>query len=40
VALSPFGYPAEKQGLYSKAVKAFAGSKDRLAPERIFRYID
>jgi nitroreductase len=40
VALSPFGYPAEKQGLYSKAVKAFAGSQDRLAPDRIFRYID
>jgi nitroreductase len=40
VALSPFGYPAEKQGLYSKAVKAFAGSKDRLPMEKIVRYFE
>jgi nitroreductase len=40
VALSPFGYPAETQGLYSKALKTFAGSKDRLPLDRIVRYID
>jgi nitroreductase len=40
VALSPFGYPAEKQGLYSKMVKSFAGSKDRLPLDRIVRYFD
>ena len=30
VALSPFGYPADKKSLYSKTLTAFAGSKDRL----------
>lgn len=40
VALSPFGYPAEKQGLYSKALKTFAGSKDRLPMDKIVRYLD
>jgi len=40
VALSPFGYPAEKQGLYAKVVKAFAGSKDRLPLDKIVRYLD
>jgi nitroreductase len=40
VALSPFGYPAEKPGLYSQALKTFAGSKDRLPLDSIVRYID
>lgn len=40
VALSPFGYPAEKQGLYSNLVKAIAGSKDRLPIDKIVRYLD
>jgi len=40
VAISPFGYPAEKHGLYSRLVKTFAGSKDRLPPDRIVRYFD
>ena len=39
VGLSPFGYPADKQGLYSKMAKAFAGSKDRLPLDKIVRYI-
>jgi len=38
VALSPFGYPAEKEGLYAKAVKAFAGSKNRKSLEEIVHY--
>jgi len=29
VAISPFGYPAEKKSLHAKLVSAFAGSKDR-----------
>ncbi len=40
VALSPFGYPAEKPGIYAKLVKTFAGSKDRLPLDKIVRYID
>ncbi|MFO7660452.1 MAG: nitroreductase family protein [Candidatus Cloacimonadaceae bacterium] len=40
VALSPFGYPAEKQGLYFKTLKTFAGSKDRLALDKFVRYLD
>jgi len=40
VALSPFGYPAEKQGLYTSAVKTFANSKNRLELDKIVRYID
>lgn len=40
VALSPFGYPTEKEGLYSKMVKSFAGSKDRLPLEKITKYLD
>jgi nitroreductase len=40
VALSPFGYPAENPGLYSKVLKTFAGSKDRLPLEQIVRYLD
>lgn len=35
VAMSPFGYPKQKQGIYSKAVKAFAGSKNRLDLSKI-----
>ena len=31
VAMAPFGYPAEKKSLYSKALSSFAGSKDRLS---------
>ena len=30
VAMSPFGYPREKEKLYAKAVSKFAGSKKRL----------
>ena len=40
VALSPFGYPAEKPGAYAKLVKTFAGSKDRLPLDKLVRYID
>ncbi len=40
IALSPFGYPAEKTGVYSKVLKTFAGSKDRLPLEQIVRYLD
>ncbi|HHI88224.1 MAG TPA: nitroreductase, partial [Candidatus Cloacimonetes bacterium] len=29
IALSPFGYPKNKQSLYAKAIKTFAGSKKR-----------
>ncbi len=39
VAMSPFGYPAEKPGLYSKTVKTLAGSKTRLPLEKIVRQI-
>ena len=39
VALSPFGYPAEKQSIYAKVVKSVAGSKNRLPVEQIVRYI-
>lgn len=38
VALSPFGYPAEKEGLYAKAVKTFAGSKKRKSLDKIVHY--
>ena len=31
VAMAPFGYPAEKKSLYSKALSSFSGSKDRLS---------
>ena len=37
VALSPFGYPAEK-GLYSKVLSTFAGSADRLTLKDIVTY--
>lgn len=30
VALSPFGYPADKKSLHSKLASSFAGSRDRL----------
>jgi len=30
VALSPFGYPKEKDSVYAKALKTFAGSKKRI----------
>lgn len=35
VAMSPFGYPAEKEKLYTKAVKIFSGSKKRLSVSEI-----
>ncbi|MCF7920498.1 MAG: nitroreductase family protein [Candidatus Cloacimonetes bacterium] len=35
VGLSPFGYPKEKNSLYSKAVKTFAGSRNRLELDKI-----
>jgi nitroreductase len=38
VGMSPFGYPRDKKSLYSKAVKAFAGSGRRLEKEKIFCY--
>jgi hypothetical protein len=33
--MSPFGYPADKASLYAKAVKAFAGSNNRLSTGEI-----
>ncbi len=38
VALLPFGYPAEKKTVYSKALSFFPGSKNRLPLEKIVRY--
>ncbi|MCF7793089.1 MAG: nitroreductase family protein [Candidatus Cloacimonetes bacterium] len=38
VAMSPFGYPKQKQGFYAKAVKTFAGSKKRLEIEKIVKW--
>jgi len=35
VAMSPFGYPKEKNSLYEKAVKAFAGSRNRVEMDKI-----
>lgn len=40
VALSPFGYPAEKQGFYFKAIKTLSGSKDRLHLNKIIRFMN
>jgi nitroreductase len=40
VALSPFGYPTENQGLYSKLVKTIARSRGRLPLQQIVRYLD
>lgn len=37
VALSPFGYPAQKS-LYFKALSSLAGSKDRLPLDKIVSY--
>lgn len=39
VAMAPLGYPAEKKGLYSKAVSGFAKSKDRKPLETIVRFM-
>ena len=38
VAMSPFGYPKEKDTFYAKAVKTFAGSKKRLDLEKIIMH--
>ncbi len=38
VGISPFGYPAEKDKLYSKALKKFAGSKNRLSLDKTVKY--
>ncbi|HEX37713.1 MAG TPA: nitroreductase [Candidatus Cloacimonetes bacterium] len=38
VALSPFGYPKEKDTLYAKALKTFAGSKKRKELEKIVHW--
>jgi nitroreductase len=38
VGISPFGYPAEKANLYSKAVSAFSSSKKRLAFNQLVYY--
>ena len=35
VGMSPFGYPKEKESLYGKMVKVFAGSKNRKKKEEI-----
>jgi nitroreductase len=35
VAMSPFGYPKDKDTFYAKAVKTFAGSKKRVDLEKI-----
>ncbi|MBW6514648.1 MAG: nitroreductase family protein [Candidatus Syntrophosphaera sp.] len=37
VALSPFGYPADK-GVYAKLMSSFAGSNDRLPLDKIVTY--
>jgi len=38
VGLSPFGYPKEKDSLYAKAIKTFAGSKKRKNLEKIVHW--
>ncbi len=38
VALSPFGYPKEKDTLYAKTIKTFAGSKKRKELEKIVHW--
>ncbi len=38
VAISPFGFPKEKESLYGKAIKFFASSKSRLDLEKIVCY--
>jgi len=35
VGISPFGYPKDKKGIYSKMLKTFAGSDKRLPKEKI-----
>ncbi len=40
VALSPFGYPKDKQNLYAKTVSSIAGSSKRLDLEKIICYDD
>jgi len=39
VALSPFGYPAEKKSLYAKAVSSFAGSGERKSTSEIVQFL-
>lgn len=38
VAMSPFGFPKEKDSFYAKAVKVFAGSKNRLGLDKIIKW--
>ena len=38
VGISPFGYAKEKKSFYGKAVKAFAGSNNRLSTAEIIAY--
>ncbi len=38
VGISPFGYPAKQDKLYSKALKKFAGSNNRLSLDKIVKY--
>jgi len=38
VGISPFGYPKDKKGLYSKVLKTFAGSNKRMDKEQIIKY--
>ena len=38
VGLSPFGYPRDKKGLYSKFLKTFAGSSKRMDKGQIIKY--
>jgi nitroreductase len=38
VALVPFGYPAEKKTLYTKALSTIPGSQDRLPLDKIVTY--
>lgn len=38
VGISPFGYPRDKTGKYTQAVKVFAGSNKRLSLDKIISY--
>jgi len=38
VAMSPFGYPRDKENLYGKLVKVFAGSKNRKKLDEIVSF--
>ena len=40
VALSPFGYPADKKSIYTKAVSSFASSDKRKAVTEIVQFPD